>query len=202
MSTQPKDQHATTRHGRPRTAEHDAAILDATLSLLIEVGYDRLSIESVAARAGVSRPTVYRRFADKAALVSAAVQRREPGTRPEADSGDLRTDLLQVLRWLSQEIAEQQAGLLGAMFVGMRNDPDLAAAMREVLQRDQATMTDQPLGAATRRGEQLVPRAAELFAEIAPAVLVHRLLVGDEPCDQSFLEHLVDDILVRLMTCR
>ncbi|WP_258081275.1 TetR/AcrR family transcriptional regulator [Nocardia nova] len=51
------------------------AILDATLSLLTEVDYEHLSMESVANRSGAAKTTIYRRYPDKAALVAAAVER-------------------------------------------------------------------------------------------------------------------------------
>lgn len=103
--------------------------------------------------------------------------------------------------WLAREIAEQEVGLLGALFAGMRGDPELAAALRRIRQRDKTAMTEQPFRAALEHGEHLAPGAAELFAEIAPAVIVLRLLTG-EPCDQGFLEHLVDDILLPLLRRR
>jgi AcrR family transcriptional regulator len=193
---------AAQARGRPRDSGRDVAILDATLGLLAEVGYDQLSIESVAARAGVSRTTVYRRYADKAALVTAAVGRRAAGPPPVTSSGDLRAVLLEVVQWLAQQVTKQEIGLLGAMFAGMRSDPDLAAGMRRILHRDAAAMTGQPFRGVTERGEHLSPRAAELFAEIAPAVIMHRHLVVGEPCDQRFVEHLVDDILLPLLRRR
>ncbi|MGP2438583.1 TetR-like C-terminal domain-containing protein [Streptomyces sp. JW3] len=96
-------------------------------------------------------------------------------------------------------MAEQQIGLLGALFAGMRSDPRLAQEMRRILRRDEAAMTDEPLRKAIRQGEQLKPRAAELFAEVAPAVIVHRIVIAGEPCDEPFVEHLVDDILLPLL---
>jgi AcrR family transcriptional regulator len=188
--------------GRPRDADRDVAILDATLRLLVEVGYDQLSIESVAAEAKVGKPTIYRRYPGKAALVAAAVERRALGTPPVTSTGDLRGTLLDTVRWLSEQIAEQEIGLLGALFAGMRADPDLAAAMRRILRRDEVMMTEQPFAGVLEGGERLVPQAAELFAEIAPALVVHRLVVVGEPCDQSFVEHVVDDILTPLLRLR
>ncbi|WP_037570062.1 TetR/AcrR family transcriptional regulator [Phaeacidiphilus oryzae] len=188
--------------GRPRDAGRDLAILDATLRLLTEVGYDQLSMEGVAARAGVAKTTVYRRYRDKAALVAAAVDRRAGGTPPETDAGDLRTQLLVQVRWLARQIAEQEIGLLGALFAGMRGDPALAAEMRRIRRRDEAAMTDQPLRRAAEHGERLAPAAAELFAEVAPAVIVHRIVFTDLSCDEPFVEHLVDDILLPLLRGR
>lgn len=186
--------------GRPRDAGRDVAILDATLKLLVEVGYDQLSIESVAAEAGVGKPTVYRRYAGKAALVAAAVEHRAASAPPTTRTDDLRQALLRTVGWLAEQIAQQEVGLLGAMFAGMRNDPDLAAEMRRILRRDEAAMTKQPFGGV--QGERLVPAAAGLFAEIAPALVVHRLVVVGQPIDQSFVEHIVDDILLPLLQRR
>ncbi len=186
--------------GRPRDAGRDLAILDATLKLLVKVGYDQLSIESVAAEAGVGKPTVYRRYAGKAALVAAAVEHRAASVPPTIRTGDLRQALLQTVQWLAAEITEQQTGLLGALFTGMRSDPNLAAEMRRILRRDEAAMTEQPFGGV--RGDNLVPAAAALFAEIVPALIVHRLVFVGEPSDQGFVEHIVDDILLPLLQRR
>jgi Tetracyclin repressor-like, C-terminal domain len=60
-------------------------------------------------------------------------------------------------------------------------------------------MTDQPLRRAIERGEHLAPHAAELLAEVAPAVIVHRIVVAGGTCDERFVEHLVDDILLPLL---
>ncbi|WP_245805216.1 TetR/AcrR family transcriptional regulator [Amycolatopsis australiensis] len=173
------------------------AILNATLKLLVEVGYDQLSIEAVAAEAGVGKPTVYRRHADKAALVAAAVEHRAASVPPAIRTADLRQALLQTVEWLAEQIAGQEIGLLGALFAGMRSDPDLAAEMRRIRRRDEAAMTEQSFGGV--RGVHLVPGAAALFAEIVPALIVHRLVFVGEPSDEGFVEHIVDDILLPLL---
>lgn len=81
--------------GRPRNAEADKAILDAAMALLAEGGYAGLTIDGVAARAGVGRPTIYRRWPNKAALVIAALS-RSTGLAPAPDTGTLEGDLLAV----------------------------------------------------------------------------------------------------------
>src|SRR5581483_10849004 len=84
--------------GRPRDETRDAAILDATLRILGDVGYDRLTIDAVATEARASKATVYRRWPGKAALVVDAIQSLNPyaaGTGGEPpDTGSLRGDLL------------------------------------------------------------------------------------------------------------
>ena len=193
------DRRAPPRRGRPRDATRDDAIHEATLQLLKEVGYDGLSMGAIAAQAGVSKATIYRRWANKAAVVASAVEHLATGTPPEPRGGELREDLLDVLQWLAQQIAEQDMAMLAAALAGMRSDPDLATAMRGRLHRDEAAMLERTLRRAAERGEALHPHADDLFAEIAPAVIVHRLLIVGETCDPPFLEHLVDDVLAPLL---
>jgi hypothetical protein len=98
--------------------------------------------------------------------------------------------------WLARSISEQDVGLLGALFAGMRNDARLAQAMRRILRRDETAMTD---GLVRQAAERLAPGAATLFAEVAPAMIVQRIVVVGEPCDAAFVAHLVDDILLPLL---
>jgi AcrR family transcriptional regulator len=182
--------------GRPRDSSRDLAILDATLALLTEVGYEQLSMEAVAGRSGAAKTTIYRRYRDKAALVAAAVEHRTPARPPHPGGESLREDLLSLVTWLARSIAEQEVGLLGALFAGMRNDTRLAQEMRRILRRDETAMTD---GLVRRAAEELAPGAATLFAEVAPAVIVHRIVVAGEPCDAAFVAHLVDDIVMPLL---
>jgi AcrR family transcriptional regulator len=182
--------------GRPRDSGRDLAILDATLSLLTEVGYEQLSMEAVAGRSGAAKTTIYRRYRDKAELVAAAVEHRAPARPPQLSGGSLRESLLSMVAWLARSIADQEVGLLGALFAGMRNDARLAQEMRRILRRDETAMTDRFVRQAA---EQLAAGAATLFAEVAPAVIVHRIVVAGEPCDAAFVAHLVDDILMPLL---
>jgi AcrR family transcriptional regulator len=182
--------------GRPRDPSRDRAILDATLSLLTEGGYEQLSMEAVAGRSGVAKTTIYRRYRDKAALVAAAVEHRAPARPPQPGGESLRENLLSMVAWLARNIAEQEVGLLGALFAGMRNDARLAQEMRRILRRDETAMTD---GFVHQAAEQLAPGAATLFTEVAPAVIMHRIVVAGEPCDAAFVAHLVDDILMPIL---
>ena len=85
------------RAGRPRSPALDRAILDAAVHLLSTQGYARMSMDAVAARAGVSKATIYLRYAGKADLATAAIAHLRETGRPEP-TGDLRADLLAQLR--------------------------------------------------------------------------------------------------------
>jgi len=84
--------------GRPRDTRRDEAILSATLEILLDGDYQGLTIEAVAARAGVGRPTIYRRWPSKPALVVAALVESSRLAIPDVDTGSLRGDLLAVQR--------------------------------------------------------------------------------------------------------
>src|SRR5436190_20339068 len=87
------DEPGQRRPGRPRDPSYDKAILDATLEILFDRGYAGLTIDGVAARTGLGRPTIYRRWSSKPALVIAALA-QSVGVSPAPDTGSLRKDLL------------------------------------------------------------------------------------------------------------
>ena len=78
--------------GRPRSADADRAIMEATVGLLSEVGIEKTTISAVVARSGVARATVYRRWPTREALIEAAL-RQVKGRPPLVPSGNLEADL-------------------------------------------------------------------------------------------------------------
>jgi AcrR family transcriptional regulator len=78
--------------GRPRSADADRAIMEATVELLSEVGIDRTTVSAVVARSGVARATVYRRWPTRGALIDAALSQVK-GRPPIRTSGDIEKDL-------------------------------------------------------------------------------------------------------------
>jgi AcrR family transcriptional regulator len=123
------DPAAAQQHG-PRGAGRDAAICDAALALLAEVGYDRMSMDAVAARAHASKATIYRRWPGKRELVLEAVRSRSPARLTPPDTGTLRGDIIASLRMMSDGIGGQDAALMAGVLRAMRSTPDLACARR------------------------------------------------------------------------
>ena len=117
--------------GRPRSQRADRAILEAAFDLLSEQGYTRMSMDAVAARAGVTKPTVYLRYKGKADLATAALAAHDPG-EPPAETGDLRADLIAHLRHLRRGI-ERSVGLamIGNVLAEERHTPELLERFRE-----------------------------------------------------------------------
>ncbi|GAA3220276.1 TetR/AcrR family transcriptional regulator [Nonomuraea helvata] len=89
----------TRRPGRPRSETADQAIIDATLQVVSEVGYEAASLELIAQRAGVGTATIYRRFKRKSGLVAAALAKSAEALRPPT-TGAMRSDLAELMREL------------------------------------------------------------------------------------------------------
>ena len=113
--------------GRPRDARRDEAILRATFEILLADGYQGLTIESVAARAGVGRPTIYRRWPSKPALVVAALVESARLAIPDADTGSLRGDLIAVQRHQIELMnAPMTRRVTAGLVADLASDPELA----------------------------------------------------------------------------
>lgn len=191
--------------GRPRDETRDAAILAATIAVLQDVGYDRLTIDAVASKAKASKATVYRRWPNKAALVVDAMASLkpvpEPGAEPPClfpDTGSLRGDLLAGLAAMSDKLSTDEGKLMLAVMTAQSRDPELAAAMRDSA-TEKARSCETVVDRAVRRGELTSSVSATAFAEVIPAVMYNRLLVTGLPLDQEFITHVVDDIALRLI---
>jgi AcrR family transcriptional regulator len=202
---------ATPAHagGRPRDESRDAAILEATREVLGEVGYDRLTIEAVAARAKASKATVYRRWSGKATLVVDAIKATGPQPGPDGatacywpDTGSLREDLLAGARAFAQRLTSEEGSLLAAVMTAQLRDPELAAAMRAHSYEDKRRSCRLLAERAIARGELDSPTGVDTFVEVLPAVMFNRLLLSGEPLDDAFVQHVVDDIALPLLGFR
>jgi AcrR family transcriptional regulator len=117
--------------GRPRSEEAHQAILDATLELLVEVGFSALTVEGVAQRAGVGKATIYRRWASKLPLVVEAFGRL-PGFE-EVDTGRLDVDLKETLKSYLQAFHSTSLGAIFPSLAGERShNPELSKLLEPV----------------------------------------------------------------------
>ncbi len=186
--------------GRPRDPRRDAAIREAALTLLAEVGYERMSVDAIAAAAGVSKPTIYRRWAGKQELVADAI-RCHPHTHTTApDTGTLRDDLFATVRQLADhqvEDAQVAAGLASRL----RESEELARLVREHAVEAVRTRFGSLVDRAVARGELPArPTVTALFADVAPSIVHTRVLLSLEPVDDAFVAELVDRVLLPILT--
>jgi AcrR family transcriptional regulator len=187
----------------PRSArlgdDREFEILQATYSLLAEVGYEGLRFDAVAARAKASKATLYRHWPGKAQLVADAVRVCKVSGHDMPDTGTVRGDLVAFLRLMASSMADEDGPLFAGLVMAMHNDPEFAAEMRAV-QLSKRSTASQIHARAVSRGELSAGSDPVLIDEIAPAMMfMHRFARG-EPLDGPFIDHLVDDVLMPLLT--
>ena len=163
-----------------RAAAREDAILDAALALVLEVGYDKMSIDAVAERAHAGKATIYRHFPDKATLVACAISSRTGAAASEpVDTGSLREDLL---AFGTSEVSA--AGLDGGIFAGLLNASRTSEGLRRALLSQRSSETKQPsrviVERAVARGELSDSDRVSLVCEVACSVVLHRLFVEHE----------------------
>jgi|SRR5919106_4354239 AcrR family transcriptional regulator len=155
--------------GRPRSPEADRAILDAAIDLFIDEGYEGMSVEGVAARAGVGKTTIYRRWASKEELIVGAIDELIFEVEP-LDTGSLRRDLVDLITQLQVVMSSSRAGQVFPRMV-----PHVAAGTplgRVYLQRVIAPRFELLRSVLVRAAER-----GEVPADLDPE-LVRGLLVG------------------------
>ena len=114
---------------RPLDPNVDRSIEGATLALLTERGFARMSMEAVAAAAGVGKPAIYRRFPDKAALVATVIAGRLPDLDPP-DLGNTRAELWQAMEQGFPADGAAYVGLIGGLIAEQERHPELIDAFR------------------------------------------------------------------------
>jgi AcrR family transcriptional regulator len=118
----PLEPDAVRSPGRPRDERATSAITGAALRQLAELGYGKVTMESVAGEAGVARATIYRRYRDKADLITAAIAGNSSVHLTEEPSDDPRGDLVDYLDGFDQRFAEGCLEVVGTL-IGTRDDP-------------------------------------------------------------------------------
>jgi AcrR family transcriptional regulator len=189
--------------GRPRDPRRDEAIYDAAITLCAEVGFDGMTLEAVAARAGVSKPTIYRRCPEgKAQLVAAAIAWHQREAKPQTpDTGSLRGDLLHTVRDMVAHLSEN-AQLAAGLVRQLRESAGLREIFREhVIEPERARWTG-IVERAEARGELAPGAAPSLFPDVAPSLIHGRVTFPGDPLDEAFVTELVDRVLLPILNLR
>jgi AcrR family transcriptional regulator len=186
---------------RPRGEIREEAILDAALELVAEAGFERATVGAIAARAGASKATIYRRWPGKSELVADAIRRRaKPSIPPLPDTGTLRGDLLAVVETIHQAMTSEPGLVFFGLLVAMRTDPVLADLARAQMFQHRLPRKDNLVSRAVARGELRPDADASLVPRVAVPIINGNLMLTGGRLGGSFLADLVDDILVPLLT--
>jgi AcrR family transcriptional regulator len=186
---------------RRRGAELDAALLEAAWDELRAVGYPRLSLDGIAARAGTSRPVLARRWSSRAELVIAAIRQHAPSAAPP-DTGTLRGDVLALLRQMSGSVGEI-AGVLTFVFADYFNATGHPPAqIREQSIAGQGSIMAAVIDRAVGRGEIDPSRLTPHIATLPVDLVRHDLIMNQAPVPDETLIEIVDHIFLPLVEPR
>jgi AcrR family transcriptional regulator len=186
--------------GRPYDHSSDFAILATTLDLIAEHGYERVTLDDIAARTHKAKTTLYRRWATKDHLLLATI--RSIGPPPERDRlpdhGSLRSDLFAVIDspWLGGP--DRRLSIFAGLASAGRSSELLAEAVRAEVTEPYVEIYRRILDRAIERGYIRPEFAARVpvLAEVIPAMSTHRLSNSREPVGRDFFVSVVDDIVL------
>lgn len=183
------------RGGRPRDPSRDGVIRSAILELLAEVGYGALTMDAVAAHAGVGKATIYRRWRTKEDLVVDTIAELNNAGDGIPDSGTLEGDLRLLLHWLVSELTGPVGAATLSLLSTVPHQPALAEAFKtgpvSVWQR----RFDEVWARAVERGE-VRSEAGPMAAEVSSALVVQRWLLTGQPIDHDYADQVLEQVVL------
>jgi AcrR family transcriptional regulator len=186
--------------GRRRDASRDDALRQATIELLVEHGYDRLTIDAVAARARAGKATVYRRWASKADLVVDAVTHGYPGS-DLPDTGSVRGDFEALVCGIGRnQDQEFKTRLFSGLVPALLQSPELREAFQKAISPQ--PVLNVILERGVERGEIPTPKNPELISALFPALAFYRMIMFGKTPDIEFATAVLDDIILPLLLRR
>lgn len=187
------------RAGRKRDLTRDAAILDAALEVLAEVGYAGMTMDMVAVRAKAGKATVYRRWSSKADLVLDAVthlKRGQVDLDRLPDTGTLRGDLVGLIRPKTIEEERQRLRVMVGLASVLSHDAGLADAVNAAIHEPWVEVNCLLMRRAIDRGEISASVDVETLSLVIPSMAAFRMLIQRKPVDREFLVSLIDGLLL------
>ncbi|PVG81385.1 TetR family transcriptional regulator [Nocardioides gansuensis] len=195
----PEHAHETTG-SRPRIeGEREAEVLDATLAVLAEVGYDRLTMDAVASAARAGKATLYRRWSSKQALVMDAIcSQKSEHSLP--DTGNVRDDLIALHCGLGGFGNAQGLSVLGAVLTAMATDQEFAAAWRRDYVGPKLAASRTVLERARDRGEISADADLDLLSPALAGIVLHRVFILGDKATPELVVRVIDQIILPALT--
>ncbi|BBH18102.1 TetR family transcriptional regulator [Nocardioides baekrokdamisoli] len=187
---------------RPRVeGDREDEILEATIDLLVAVGYDRLTMDAVAKQAKASKATLYRRWESKAALVIDALVKAKDMPNPAIPAtGTLRGDLIETFCGHTGIANSRAAEVMGAVLTATHTDPDFATTFRERFIGPKLAVTQAIYRAAVERGEVSPDIDLEIIGPALAAIVLHRsYLLGEVPTSE-LVTRVIDHVILPAAT--
>jgi AcrR family transcriptional regulator len=182
------------RVGRPRDPQIDAAVVKATLAVLDELGYGRLTLEEVARHAGTTKPAIYRRWRSRQQLVLAALALRLGDVRAP-DTGCTLCDLDECLKLFVAAFRRMPPDVIGPLFADCAGDRELRAAFMRTLFDPPRAAVRQTLDRAHARGDLRDDVDRELVLDLIGSFVHYRALFGHARASAAEIERAVEALL-------
>jgi AcrR family transcriptional regulator len=181
--------------------ERETQILEATLDLLAQVGYDRLTMDAVAGRAHASKATLYRRWASKSSLVVDAILRSKGALQaPDVDTGSLRGDLI-AMSCSHGGLTDARSGqVMAGVVTALHHDPEFAAEFRTRVVDPRTATARAVFERARERGEITADLDLDLITPALAGIILHRSFVLGLPADEETVARVVDEIILPAAT--
>jgi AcrR family transcriptional regulator len=181
-----------------RSESSRRAILDAAAELCAEVGYGRVTVEAIAARAGSSKKTIYRWWPSKGAVMLELIDETATATAPHPDTGDLAADMRTQLRAIIDMLTPPQTSPVTGLIAEALNDPDLARELRERLIEPRIAAFKERLRRAQDEGQLSPDTDLDVALDLLYGPVYHRLVFHLGMPGPAYLDTLVEHALSAL----
>jgi AcrR family transcriptional regulator len=184
--------------GRPRDPSRDGVIIEASIDLLVRDGYDRLSMEGVAAAAGVGKATVYRRWSNKAELVIDAMATLKPAI-DIIDTGTLDGDIELMVAASCSPHSQRLQRVMVSICSALPREPELLEAFRTRFTEPRIARITDMLERARGRGELGPDIDVAMAASLVPSLMLQRALMTGQPAGRVYAEQVVGSVLLPVL---
>lgn len=195
--------HTESEHhgGRPLDASRDEVLRASALELLAEIGYDRLTIDKVAARAGAGKATIYRRWSGKAELiVDAIVSQKIIPSAP--NTGSLRGDFDAFIAQSEVHDGHLDTEVMIGLVSALPRDEELRDVFQSHFVEPHCATLQNIVKNAEARGEIAAVSNLDLIGSVLPALVLYRLITTGRVPDREFLQSALDSVVLPLLGVR
>lgn len=169
--------------------------MNAVLALLAEEGFSRMTVEGVAARAGVGKATVYRRWSSKVPLVIDALDTLASERLPVPDTGSVRGDLTEFLTQLVRVMSGPYGRLLAPLVEAISRNEELAEAFRRDLIAPRRDVGLEIVRRGIARGELRPDLHLDVALDVPVGIVFQRVLITGDSVDEELVGRIVDQVL-------
>ncbi|MBB6142309.1 AcrR family transcriptional regulator [Silvibacterium bohemicum] len=194
-----ESERTAAKGGRPRSEQLHQAILQAAVHLVLTSGFRSLSMDAIAAEAGVGRMTIYRRWPNKAAIIMAAfVMRVDPGTLFKPADNFIESIRLQ-MRTMAKAFRGRDGALIRVLLAEAQFDPELAKALREQWTLPRRKMAAEYFRSGIRDGILRADIDPEAMIDILYAPLYYRLQMGVGALSDAYVDEVFEHAMKGLL---